>query len=61
MFYRHLKLIKQGMVRMFTKDFMANIDAFDEMEKEALEMADTLTNAIIMQFPYKCILNKTMM
>lgn len=55
MFYRHLSLIKQGMVSMFSKDFKANIDAFDEMEKEALELTVMLTNAIIMQFPYQFV------
>jgi len=48
-----LMLIKQGMMSMLDKDFKASVDLFDLMEIEALEMADTITDAGIKQFPYK--------
>jgi len=53
MFDEHLMLIKQGMMSMLDKDFKASVDLFDLMEIEALEMADTITDAVIKQFPYK--------
>ncbi|MFJ7936879.1 acetylglutamate kinase [Sporosarcina sp. NPDC096371] len=53
MFDEHMMLIKQGMSSMIAKDFKASVNLFDLMEMEALEMADMISDAIIMQFPYK--------
>lgn len=51
MFYRHLELVKSEAVTLISKDYQANVDLFDEMERDALMMADTITASIIKQFP----------
>ncbi|UHA76262.1 acetylglutamate kinase [Paenibacillus sp. 481] len=53
MFYEHLALTKAEAVAILTKHFQASINLYDQIEKEALEMADIITNAIIQQFPSK--------
>lgn len=55
MFDEHLLFIKQGMMCMFNKDFEASILIFDDMEMEAMDMADELAEAVIKQFPYMFI------
>ena len=52
-FEEHLMLIKQGIISMLNKDFQTNMNAFDIMALEALEMADIMSGAIIKQFPYR--------
>ncbi|MEK4484361.1 hypothetical protein MHH81_02020 [Psychrobacillus sp. FSL H8-0484] len=51
MFYSHLALTKNEAVNMIQKNYKGSIDVFDRIEKEALEMADMISKAIIMQFP----------
>ena len=51
MFYEHLALTKTEAVSMITKDFKADVEVFDKIETEALEMADAISDAIIKQFP----------
>lgn len=51
MFYKHLALTKNEAVQMIQKDFEASIKVFDEIEEQAMEMADEIMTAIIKQFP----------
>ncbi len=51
MLHRHLALTKAEAVAMLNKDYSASIATFDEIEKQALAMADTMTAGIIRQFP----------
>lgn len=51
MFYEHLALTKSEAVSMLQKDFQSSVHFYDKIEKEALEMADMLTEGIVKQFP----------
>ncbi|MCW9132337.1 acetylglutamate kinase [Bacillus paramycoides] len=51
MFYEHLALTKAEALAILNKDYDAGIKLYDKIEKEALEMADTITDAIVKQFP----------
>lgn len=50
MFFEHLDLTIEEAVLILQGDFEESIEGFDEIEKQALEMADTLTAAIVRQF-----------
>jgi hypothetical protein len=51
MFFEHLALTTQEAVLILQMKFEASIAVFDKIEAEALEMADTITAAIVRQFP----------
>lgn len=51
MLHRHLALTKNEAVFILTGDYAAGIATFDEIEKQALQMADVMTRGIIRQFP----------
>ncbi|MGE7920781.1 hypothetical protein ACQKM9_17860 [Viridibacillus sp. NPDC093762] len=53
MFYSHLALTKNEAVSMIQKNYKLSIEVFNKIEAEALEMADMISSAIIMQFPYR--------
>ncbi|MFX3674607.1 MAG: hypothetical protein ACE3JQ_09185 [Paenisporosarcina sp.] len=53
MFYTHLELTKQEAVSMISGEYQSSIALFDEIEKQALEMSDAISSAIVMQFPYR--------
>jgi hypothetical protein len=53
MFFEHLALTKSEAVFILQKDFKSSIAVFDKIEAEALQMADTITVAIVKQFPKK--------
>ncbi|NJD01729.1 MAG: acetylglutamate kinase [Ruminiclostridium sp.] len=53
MLYKHLALTKAEAVNMLTKNYSAGISTFDEIEKQALAMADVMSSGIIRQFPDK--------
>lgn len=36
---------------MLKKDYQSSAQLYDKIEKEALEMADTITEGIVKQFP----------
>lgn len=51
MLYEHLALTTQEVKARLRKDYHADIEAFDKVEREALIMARYFTNGIIQQFP----------
>lgn len=51
MFYEHLALTKSEAVSILNKDYQSSVKLYDKIEKEALEMADAITAAIVKQFP----------
>jgi hypothetical protein len=51
MLYEHLRLTKTEAVLWLNKDYEKAINIFDEIEKQALGMADYMTEGIIRQFP----------
>lgn len=53
MFFEHLALTTREAVLMIQKDFRGSIAVFDKIEAEALQMSDTITVAIVKQFPKK--------
>ncbi|WP_223282869.1 acetylglutamate kinase [Neobacillus kokaensis] len=53
MFFEHLALTKNEAVLILQQNFTASIEVFDKIELEALQMADTITFAIVKQFPRK--------
>ncbi len=53
MWHDHLKLTKGEAVARLTKDYAADIEAFDQIEAQANMMADSMADGIISQFPDK--------
>lgn len=53
MLHEHLALTKTEAVNMLTGKYAEGITVFDQIEKQALEMADVMTSGIIKQFPNK--------
>ena len=51
MFYRHLGLTKQEAVFMINKDYQKDIEIYDEIEKQAREMADAISDAMVKLYP----------
>lgn len=51
MFYHHLDLTKQEAVSMINKDYQKDIEIYDEIEKQAREMADTISDAMVKLYP----------
>lgn len=51
MLYEHLALTKTEAVDMLSRNYSDGISTFDEIERQALEMADVMTNGIVNQFP----------
>jgi hypothetical protein len=51
MLYQHLSLTEQEAVNMLQGNYRRSIQLFDEIEKQALEMADFMATGIILQFP----------
>ncbi|MFJ7731474.1 hypothetical protein ACIQXF_06205 [Lysinibacillus sp. NPDC097231] len=52
MFYTHLALTKNEAVTMIQKDYKSDVQIFDDIEAEALDMSDMIAGAIVMQFCY---------
>ncbi|WML44583.1 acetylglutamate kinase [Neobacillus sp. PS3-40] len=53
MFFEHLALTTKEALFILQNNFKSSIAVFDKIEAEALQMADTITNAIVKQFPRK--------
>lgn len=51
MLHEHLALTKSEAVNILTGKYAEGIAVFDQIEKQALEMADVMTCGIIWQFP----------
>ncbi|MCC3357072.1 LysM peptidoglycan-binding domain-containing protein [Bacillus sp. REN16] len=51
MFYEHLALTKQEALFMINKEFQKDIDVYDEIEKQARAMADTISDAMVLLYP----------
>lgn len=51
MLHEHLALTKSEAVSQITGDFQESIRLFDEIEEQALEMADLMVRGIVRQFP----------
>lgn len=51
MFYEHLALTKQEAVSMINKDYQKDIEVYDRIEKQAREMADTISDAMVKHYP----------
>jgi hypothetical protein len=51
MLHQHLSLTEQEAVSMLQKDYPTSIKRYDEIEKQALEMADYMACGIMKQFP----------
>jgi hypothetical protein len=53
MFFEHLALTTKEALFILQNKFQSSIAMFDRIEAQALLMADTITNAIVKQFPGK--------
>jgi hypothetical protein len=53
MFFEHLALTTKEVLFTLQNNFKSSIAVFDKIEAQALQMADTITNAIVKQFPRK--------
>ncbi|VEF47625.1 Uncharacterised protein [Bacillus freudenreichii] len=51
MFYRHLDLTKQEAVYMINMNYQKDIQIYDEIEKQARGMADTISEAMVKLYP----------
>ena len=51
MIHKHLRLGKDQLTYYLNKDFRSGVALFDEIQRHVLDMADTMTNGIIKQFP----------
>lgn len=55
MLYGHLQLVKSEALDILNKNYEQGIVTYDKIEKQALEMADMMTQGIVKQFPNKFI------
>ena len=51
MFYEHLALTTEEAVAMINKDFQKDIDVYDAIEKQARQMADAISDAMVQAYP----------
>jgi len=56
---QHLSLTKSEAVARLTGNYTADIDAFDEIHRQAMTMADELADGIVKQFPEKFEVDRT--
>ncbi|MBL4934556.1 acetylglutamate kinase [Clostridium sp. YIM B02515] len=53
MYRTHLGLVKSEAVNLLTKNYSAETSTYDELESQALEIADIMIHGIVKQFPQK--------
>lgn len=51
MFYHHLDLTKQEAASMIDKNYKKDIEIYDKIERQAREMADTISEAMVRLYP----------
>jgi hypothetical protein len=51
MLYEHLDLLSANIENMIAQNYEESINGYDELEMQALEMADMMAEGIAMQFP----------
>ena len=51
MFYEHLKLTSDEVEARLRGDYVADINAYDVVQKEILKMSSFFVRGIVMQFP----------
>lgn len=51
MLHEHLALTKSEAVDILTSNYAEGIKVYDEIEKQALKMADVMAKGIVKQFP----------
>ena len=51
MFYHHLDLTKKEALFMINMDYKKDIEIYDEIEEQAREMADTISEAMVKLYP----------
>lgn len=51
MLFEHLDLLSNNISQMLEGNYQESINGFDEIERQALEMADMMAEGIAMQFP----------
>ncbi len=51
MLYEHLDLLSSNVENMIAKNYEESINGYDEIEMQALEMADMMAEGLAMQFP----------
>lgn len=52
MLYDHLRMTKSEAVDILTNNYAQSITEYDEIEKQALKMADVMAGGIAKQFLY---------
>jgi len=55
MWYKHLALTKAEAVAILTGNYIKGIAIFDQIEEEALMMADDFAEGIVQQFPPRSV------
>ncbi|HHU24287.1 MAG TPA: acetylglutamate kinase [Acholeplasmataceae bacterium] len=58
MLYDHLNLVNTEATSFLNKNLEANVALYDEMERQAMLMADELTRGIVQQFPQRFYLSR---
>jgi hypothetical protein len=53
MLHEHLALTKSEAVNILSKDYEAGVNVYDEIQRQALMMADVMRDGIVRQFPDK--------